>query len=135
MPGCVLHVTGVDLDPSTVLGGTGLQPYAQYRTRDLQTVGRNKGQPRECGGFKLLVSDSDDLQQEVHDAIDFLRRNLDSLRMVMSAKTVEDARLDFGYFRRPVVAQFDYLPPDFLRLAADLGMGIELSLYPRQSES
>lgn len=135
MPGCVLHVTGVDLDPALVLGGTGLQPYAQHRSGDLQTVGSHKGQPWEFGGFSLLVSNADDLKQEINDAIDFLRGNLDSLRIAISASTVEDARLDFGYFRRPVFAQFDYLPPDFLRLAAALGIGIELSLYPPPGES
>lgn len=128
--GCVLRVTGVDLDPSLVLDGTTLQPYDRYRAGDLQTVGSRKGQPWEHGGFKLLVSDADDLKEEIRDATDFLRRNFDSLRIVMSAKTVESARLDFGYFRRPVVAQFDYLPPGLLRLAGDLGIGIELSLYP-----
>jgi hypothetical protein len=128
--GCVLHVTGANLAPSLVLDGTGLQPYAQYRSGDLQTVGRKKGEPWEYGGFKLLVSDADDLKQQIRDASDFLRNNFNSLRIALSAETVEDARLDFGYFHRPVVAQFDYLPPDFLRLAADLGIGVELSLYP-----
>ena len=132
--GCLLHVTGVDLDASQVLGGTGLQPYAQYHSGDLRAVGPKEGQPLEFGGFKLLVSDADDLKQEISDASDFLRRNFDLLRIVLSAKTVQDARLDFGYFRRPVVAQFDYLPPDLLKLAADLGIGIELSLYPLPDE-
>lgn len=133
--GCVLHVTGANLAPSLVLVGTQLHPYAQYHSGDLQTVGPKKGQPWEHGGFKLLVSDADDLKQQIHDANDFLRRNFDALQIVMSTKTVEDARLDFGYFHRPVVAQFDYLPPDFLRIAADLGIGLELSLYPTPDES
>jgi len=133
--GCVLHVTGANLVPSLVLVGTQLHPYAQYRSGDLQTVGLKKGQPWEYGGFKLLVSDADDLKQQIRDASDFLRHNFDSLQIVLSADNVEDLRLDFGYFRRPVVAQFDYLPPDFLRLAADLRMGIELSLYPPSDES
>ncbi len=43
---------------------------------------------------------------------------------------VTDMRLDFGYYRRDVAAQFDYLPPDLLARAGKLGIGIELSLYP-----
>jgi hypothetical protein len=81
------------------------------------------------------VSDADDLKQQIRDASDFLRHNFDSLQIAMSAETVEDARLDFGYFHRPVVAQFDYLPPDFLRIAADLRIGLELSHYPAPDES
>ena len=46
---------------------------------------------------------------------------------------VEDMRLDFGIERRDVAVQCDYLPPDLIRVAALLGLGIELSQYPARS--
>jgi hypothetical protein len=40
-------------------------------------------------------------------------------------------RLDFGCWFRDVAAQFEYLPPELLVRAGSLGIGIELSFYPK----
>ena len=80
------------------------------------------------------MSENDgDIEQEVRDAIAFLSSNFDALRSVLSNSDVEDAWLDFGYFLRignGTFAQCDYLPPELLRLAGQLNIGIELTLYP-----
>lgn len=43
--------------------------------------------------------------------------------------------LDFGYYLRldgqRVLVQCDFLPSELLKLAGELGIGIELSLYPK----
>jgi hypothetical protein len=116
-----------------LLAGIRLEPYREFRPGDLSTSGRNKGQRWKYGGISLSVSDANgDLEQEVRDAIAFLRHNFDSLRTIVSDESVDDARLDFAHYCRignNAFAQFDYLPPELLRLAGDLGIGIELSLY------
>jgi hypothetical protein len=73
-----------------------------------------------------------DVQSQVRDAIAFLRMNRDEIRRAVEFAGVDDARLDFGRFCRlsnDVVAQFDYFPPELLRLTGELGLGIEVSLY------
>ncbi len=44
-------------------------------------------------------------------------------------------RIDFGYYSRidghHVVVQCDFLPAQLLRLAGELRIGFELSLYPK----
>jgi hypothetical protein len=53
-------------------------------------------------------------------------------------EAVEDVRLDFPSCLRigtnDVVAQFDYFPPALLKAAGNLGIGLELSIYPCSEE-
>lgn len=82
-------------------------------------------------GFSLDVSSVDgDLPAQVKDAIGFLTKHQTELQRLRDYPGVDDMRLDFGYDRRDVAAQFDYLPPDLLARVGELGIGIELSLYP-----
>lgn len=52
---------------------------------------------------------------------------------------MEDIRLDFPVDLRidrvNVMSQFDYLPPELVSLAGALGLGIEISIYPRDLEA
>ncbi|WP_210420384.1 hypothetical protein [Aquisphaera giovannonii] len=85
----------------------------------------------------MSVSDRrwDDLPGQIEDAIEFLQRHRNDLERLRAAPGVVDIRLDFPYELRidedNVWAQFDYLPPKLLALAGALGIGIEMSLYPR----
>lgn len=77
------------------------------------------------------VSDIDgDLSRQAGDAIFFLRRHQTEFGRLAKFPGLTDRRLDFGYDRRDVIIQCDYLPPELLTLAGELGIGIELSLYP-----
>jgi hypothetical protein len=89
----------------------------------------------EVGGFKCEVSTaSSDLSQEVAEAIQFLTKYEKDLRQLASAPGVEAMTLDFGYSLRiddeQCIVQFDFLPPELLKLCGSLNIGIELSLYP-----
>jgi hypothetical protein len=125
MPGCVLHVRGEDFDADAFLAGSTLRPYRVH----------HRGEPSRSGsyphsGFSLVVSDADgDLKAEIADAIHFLSAHEAELLRLKEFADVSDLRLDFGLYRREVVAQFDYLPPQLLALAGRCGIGIELSQY------
>ncbi len=87
-------------------------------------------------GMRLNISDADgELAEEISDAFRFLAAHKCELERLRNFSGVSDVRLDFGYYRRAVVAQFDYFPPELLALAGNLGIGIELSLYSCASES
>jgi len=134
MPGSVLHVRGESLEPAVLLHGINLNPYQQNNANELRSIGPRKGQAYGAGGFSLLVSDVDgDLSAQIQDAISFLAANQDSLSKVLANPAVDDSRLDFGYNLRisdRMAIQCDYLPPELLRLAGEVNIGIELSLYP-----
>ena len=138
MPGAVLHVVGDDFDPAPTLAGLSLQPYAVFRRGDLCFPGTTSNRRYDAGGFKCMVSEADGiLAEEVRDAVAFLTRYQSDLVAVRQVPTVEAMYLDFGYYCRidghRVVVQCNHLPPEILRLAGDLGIAIDLSLYPRSN--
>jgi hypothetical protein len=138
VPGVVLHVGGDEFDPFPILGGLSLDPYAVFRRGDLCFPNSTSDRRYDVGGFKCLVSEADGiLADEVQDAIAFLTRYKADLATVRRLPAVESIYLDFGHFSRmddaKVVVQCDNLPAELLRLAGDLGIDIELSMYPRRN--
>ncbi len=83
-------------------------------------------------GFNVVVSDApgDDLPAQVEDAIQFLAAHHAELTRLMASSGMDGAVLDFGIERRDVVVQCDTLPAPLIRLAGELGLAIEISLYP-----
>ncbi len=127
MPGCVFHVSGVNFNADSFLAESDLRPYRVHRRGE---IGRRSKQHSDSG-FSLDVSDADgDLAAEIADAINFLSKHEAELTRLRSQAGVSDMRLDFGYYRRDVFLQCDYLPPELLARAGGLSIGIELSLYP-----
>jgi len=126
MPGCVLHVNGHDFLVDEFLAGSSLRPYSVSHKGEVGLRG-----VYSASGFKVDVSNvSGDLAGQVVDAIAFLRSHQGELARLAAYPGVDDRRLDFGYDRRDVAVQCDYLPAELLALAGSLGIGIELSLYP-----
>ena len=132
MPGAVLHVDGEEFDPDSLLPSLSLRPYRVYRKGD--PTGR-RGQLHTSSGFCCDVSSVDGLlSAEAADALEFLSKHRADLARIREDPTVRDLRIDFGYYRRDVAVQCDYLSPELLRLAGELGIGFELSLYPTPEE-
>ena len=136
MPGCVLRVVGEDFDPRPMLATLSFEPYSVFCKGDERFPHGTRDDKREkMGGFQCEVSSADGLiGEEVGDALEFLGRYQADLRRLSSIPEIESMTLDFGYWLRidgeRCIAQFDYLPPELLRLAGEMGIGIELSLYP-----
>jgi|SRR6267142_1665995 len=127
MPGCVFHVRGEDFAVDEFLTTSSLKPYQVWHKGD---VLNRKGEECDGSGFSMDVSDVDaELSGQTADAIAFLRRHETELARLAQFARATDRRLDFGYDRRTVAVQCDYLPPELLALAGGLGIGIELSLY------
>jgi hypothetical protein len=140
MPGCVFHIRG-SFDPEAFLRTSSLSPYSVFRRGEpILPGGRLAGRIHDRSGFKCEVSPPGrELDAQVRDAVAFLRTHHGDLVRLASFPAVEDRRLNFGHRLRldgvSVTAQCDYLPPDLLRLAGELGIGIELSLYPEATAS
>lgn len=112
------------------LAGSSLLPYRIHHRGDISRC----SQQFPHSGLSLDVSSADgDFNAEVQDAIGFLSKYEAELQRLHDFPGVTDMRLDFGYYRRDVVAQFDYLPPELLARVGKLGFGIELSLYPNDT--
>src|SRR5262245_47250825 len=137
---CVLRVTGRAFDAAGYLATSELTAYKVFRAGEPRSPSKPQGRRHAVSGFSVDVSDPSgkDLQGQVEDAVAFLARYEDELLKLRSAPGVEDLRLDFPVDlridRRSVMAQFEYLPPELLRRAGALGLGIELSIYPQDLE-
>jgi hypothetical protein len=132
MPGCVLHVSSEDFQVDVFLADSNLRPYRVHHRGDTG----HRSRLFTDSGLSLDVSSADgDLGAEITDAVCFLDAHEAELRHLRTFPGVTDMRLDFGYYRRNVTAQFDYLPPELLGRAGKLGIGIELSLYEHGSNS
>jgi hypothetical protein len=136
MPGAVLHVSGEAFDPEGVLPSLSLRPYRVWRRGEpVAAAGPRAGRVFESGGFCCEVSAADGLlADEAADALEFLAEHRSALTSLRDHPAVEDVRIDFGHYQRidgeRVVVQCDYFGPQLLRLAGELGVGFELSLYP-----
>ena len=134
MPGCYLRIAGTEFDPDSFLATASLIPASVWHVGDpLAKSGPSASRFREWAGFACDVSDADgDLEQQIDDAIAFLTQHRDDLLLLNADSTIEDRRLDFGFDSRlgDVAVQGEWLPVDFMRLAADLNIDVALSLYP-----
>jgi hypothetical protein len=135
MPGCVLHVSGERFDVDQFVASSSLKPYRVHHLGE-PTVRRRSGELHDDSGFSVDVSEAEgDLSAEIPDAIAFLQRHEAELARLATIPEITDCRLDFGYYRRDVFMQSEYLPAELLRLAGAHGIAIELSLYPEPDET
>ena len=125
MIGCVLRVGGPDFDVDAFLEDSPFEPCAVFHQEEVHSLGRT---PSTSSSFNLDVSDGD-LPQQIVEAIAFLKSEEHELRRLLAFPGVE-GHLDFGIARRDSYTQSDFFPPELIRLAGALGLGIELSQYP-----
>ena len=126
MPGCVLRVLGGSFDVDAFLAHSTLEPYEVHRRGEA----RRKTEVFTDSGFCIDVSEvNGKISDEVIDAIQFLSTHTLELHRLQQFPGVTELTLDFGYYARRVLAQYDYLPPALLIRAGSLGIGIKLSLY------
>jgi hypothetical protein len=138
---CVLRVTGTQFDADKYLEVSGLEAIKVFRRGEPRFASKPDGKQLGFSGFNVAVSDApwDGIGGQITDAIAFLKENGDAVRMLRAAPGVEDVRLDFPLDLRidrvNIMSQFDYLSPELVSLAGALGLGIEISIYPRDLEA
>lgn len=129
----VLRAYGTDFDPDRFCSESGLRPCKLYRRGEPQ-LPRTKpeGRKKEQSGINIVVSDADfhEFPRQVEETLAFLEAHKDELSRLRSFPGIEVMTVDFGIERRDVIVQCDYLPPPLIRLAGELGIGIEISQYP-----
>lgn len=137
---CVLRISGKEFDADRYLAVSGLQAHRVFHAGSPQSPSNPKGRCHEVSGFVVDVSERSwaDLKGQVRDAIRFLDQNQKALLLLRDAPGVEDMRLDFPVDlqidRRNLLVQFDYFPPELVSKAGAVGLGLELSTYPRDLE-
>jgi hypothetical protein len=128
----ILRSYGVEFDPDRFCAESGLKPCAIYRRGEpVRPATKPDGRKHEGSGIDVIVSGADfhEFPRQVEEATAFLEARKEELLRLRALPGLESMTIDFGIARRGVV-QFDFLPPSLIRLAGELGLGIELSQYP-----
>jgi hypothetical protein len=137
--GCILRVFGSTFVPTEFLKDSALSPSKVWRKGEPRLVGKRAGNDIEdTSGMNVVVSNADvgDFRQQARDAIVFLHGNKSDLLRLISLPGVEEVGLDFAVaWPEGVVTHTDYLPPELIRLAGELGLAIEVSHYPLSDEA
>ena len=130
MPGCVLRVTTKTEQVDAAVNASGLRPIAVF----------NRGAPKVPGGarvaassgFNVEVSESEDLDEQVRDAVRFLKRHAVGLRRLHRLRIFGGMTLDFASGDRGTenVPWPSYrFPFALVELAGKHRIEIELSIY------
>jgi hypothetical protein len=123
----MFRATGFDFQVDQFLSQSTLVPYEVWRK------GERKSEKRihKWSGFTIVASeaDMDEVPQQIEDAINFLKTNHAELENLQNFTGAETVYLDFGIEDRDVGLQCDRFPPELLRLAGNLNIGIEVSRY------
>lgn len=106
----------------------------------------HKGEPKfqtKPYGARLMASflsvktskaEFNELNQQIQDTVKFLKKNKEQLRLIKASKGIEFAVLDFGVDLRidnqKHFYQSEILPKTLLKRAGNLGLSIQLSVYP-----
>ena len=135
---CVLRASGRVFEPDEFLKASTLAPTRVWRRGDARASGaRQRADVSTTSGMTISVSGADlaAFQQQIHDAIAFLRSNSVELARLVSFSGVEDVSLDFASaWNDEAVTHTDALPSELIRLAGQIGLGIEVSHYPVSDE-
>ena len=127
MPGCVLRASGAKFLPAEFLARSSLRACNVFHSAEP----RGSASVWNTSGFTVEVSaaSGEEFDQQIADALAFLHRHSDELNLLANMNELEDLRLDFGVSRQNGFLQCSYLPPELLRLAGKLNIGIEISIY------
>ena len=133
---CILTIRGKNLDIDALLSKSKLKPYRKSYKGQPRMKSKPEGEKLSFSSFSIEMSKAgfDNLKKQIADTVRYLKRNKDKLACIATTKEIQHACLDFGIDLRidgkKILIQSDYFPSELLKLAGELGLGIELSLYP-----
>jgi hypothetical protein len=126
--GCVLRLSGEAFDVDLFSRASHVLPCASWKKGDRRVRSRP---PANDNGCAISISSADDLPQQCKDAIAFLSRNTDWLKDLVTVWKVADPVVDLSSHMPPeiVYAASYHIPVALLRLLAELGIALELSIF------
>jgi hypothetical protein len=133
---CILTISGRNFDVDVFTDTSKLRPYRKSYKGQPKYKSKPDGEKLTNSSISIEASKADfhNLKKQIADTIRFLKRNKDKLAFIGATKGIEYAILDFGIYlridKKKVLTQSDRFPSELLKLAGDLGLEIELSIYP-----
>lgn len=133
---CVLTIAGLNLDIDDFVYKTKLRPHKKSYKGLPRFATQPDGDKLSQSRISIITSRAgfNDLTKQIADTIRYVKRNRSKLSHISSTKGIDYAVLNFGIDlridRKNVLTQSDTFPAALLKLAGDLNLDIELSIYP-----
>jgi hypothetical protein len=134
---CVLRAYGAEFDPDEFLEGSELTPAFVFRRGELQIPELEEGPQHEMSGIHFTVSEASwqTLVGQVEDAEQYLKTHTSDLLRLVAFRGVEQVSLDFPLDLRlsqTTWMQSDRFPARLAKLAGDIGIDLEFSIYSEE---
>lgn len=126
---CILRISGETLDIDSLLSQHSLPADRVWKKGEARTL---KGKVYKDSGANFVASEVDfnEFTRQLDEATNFLERHQTTIAKMAATPGVDIAALDFGVcLCEGLVAQSCYFPPNFIKLAAYSGVGVEVSQY------
>ena len=132
---CYLRVYGDELNVKELIETLEVKPSKVWE-KGLPRFKSNPNKLNKNSGFNIEISDAEwnEFEKQKEMAIEYLEIHKTILSSVISYSGVEGGYLDFGIEWRNEAVQSDSFPPILIKLAGQIGLGIELSQYPPDDE-
>ena len=132
---CILRIIGNELNLNDLLKVNLIADTTWEKgTPRLKTKPDGKKHLHSGASYLASLADFDEFEQQISDSIKYLKQNNKLIQEIMSLPDVDEASLDFGINKRDVIVQCDFFPLELIKIAGELGLGIELSQYPQAEE-
>ena len=128
----MFRVSGEYLDIEELVKAITLEPNRVWRKGEPRSESKPDSRVLSKSGASFIVSsaDMDEFEIQLKEATDFIKNNIIQIQKIVGFNGVSEAVFDFGVELRDVAIHCDYLSPEFVRYAAEAGIGVELSHYP-----
>lgn len=128
---CILRVFGSSLNVEALLAQTALEPDRVWKKGEPRFKTKPDGETLNNSNASFLASEADmsEFDIQTREASFFLEKNHSEIRKMVVFPGVEEVVLDFGVELRDYAIHSDYLPPKLIQVAAQAGIGLELSHY------
>ncbi|MES2269030.1 MAG: hypothetical protein V4520_19860 [Bacteroidota bacterium] len=135
---CILRIIGEDFDVDSFILLSGVSSYCVFYKDEPKSKLKPGGEKYQFSGCAVDVSiaDFDDFTEQEKDAAKYLELNYEKLKLIPSTPEIQFAVLDFGIeYDSYKFVQSKYLSTALIKLCADLGISIELSIYQQITKS
>lgn len=132
---CMLRIEGRALNIDAFLERSPFEPSRVFRrgVKEYSTGPANRG-----SGVNFVISGRkrSDFRGQVRETIGFLTDCMREVKRVRRYPGVEGAVLDFGVeWKAEAAIQWSHLPEELVRLAAQAGLALEVTVYPTGEHS
>ena len=133
---CILTIAVKNFDVDTFISVSKLKLYKiSYKGQPkFKTKPNSEKLSHSLLSIETSNADFNNLNKQITATVCFLKRNKEKLSHIALTKGIDHAILDFGIDlridREKVLYQSDRIPSELLKLAGNLGLDIQLLIYP-----